>query len=300
MISINTNYGSLFASKSAGATQKTMNMAMERLSSGLRINNAKDDAAGQGIAMRLSAEIRSMEVASRNSSDAQSMIDTAEAAHQAVISLLLQMREIAVQAANIKSYDYGLGRPHADNTVLNAEVIALEREIKSIAESTEFAGVNLGTSIAVKFQIGTGNGDTITHTFKDFDLSAVGIEIDDYNSNYSSETHGVGFIQLINVSTTSDANRTAFTALATLDAAISVISTRRGELGALSNRLSSTIANLDNIGINLSSARGRIQDTNFVTETSNLAKSQIMQQAATAMLAQANASKGSVLTLIRG
>ena len=100
MISINTNYGSLFASKSAGAAQKTMNSAMEKLSSGLRINNAKDDAAGQGIATRLSAEIKSIEMASRNASDAQAMIDTADGAHQEVHNMLLRMRELAVQAAN--------------------------------------------------------------------------------------------------------------------------------------------------------------------------------------------------------
>ena len=269
MISINTNYGSLFASKSAGAAQKSMNTAMERLSSGLRINNAKDDAAGQGIATRLSADLMGLEMASRNASDAQSMIDTAEAAHQEVHNMLLRMREIAVQAANGTLSD-------ADRTALNEEVTALETEITSIADNTSFAGVNLGTSTAVKFQIGANNGDTLDHTFKDFDATKIGANVD--------------------VLTTGSAGA----AVSTLDAAISLVSTRRGELGALSNRLSSTIANLDNIAVNLSSARGRIQDTDFAKETSNLAKSQIMQQAATAMLAQANASKGSVLTLIRG
>ena len=268
MISINTNYGSLFATKSAGAAQKTMNTAMERLSSGLRINNAKDDAAGQGIATRLSAEIKSIEMASRNAADAQAMIDTADGAHQEVHNMLLRMREIAVQAANGTLST-------ADRTALNAEVTALETEITSIADSTAFAGVNLGTSTALKFQTGTGNGDTIDHTFKDFDATTISADVDVLSTG------------------------SAGNAVSTLDAAISLISTRRGELGAISNRLSSTIANLDNIAVNLSSARGRIQDTDFAAETSNLAKSQIMQQAATAMLAQANASKGSILTLIR-
>ena len=268
MISINTNYGSLFASKSAGAAQKTMNTAMERLSSGLRINSAKDDAAGQGIATRLSAEIMGLEMASRNASDAQAMIDTAEAAHQEVHSMLIRMREIAVQAANGTLSD-------ADRTALNAEVTALETEITNIADNTAFAGVNLGTSTAVKFQTGTGNGDTIDHTFKDFDATTISADVDVLSTG------------------------SAGNAVSTLDAAISLISTRRGELGALSNRLSSTIANLDNIAVNLSSARGRIQDADFAAETSNLAKSQIMQQAATAMLAQANASKQTVLALIQ-
>ena len=269
MISINTNYGSMYASKSASAAQNTMNVSMERLSSGLRINSAKDDAAGQGIAMRLSAEIMGLDMASRNASDAQSMIDTAESAHQEVHNMLLRMREIAVQAANGTLST-------ADRTALNEEVTALETEITSIADNTSFAGVNLGTSTAVTFQIGTGNGDTLSHTFKDFDKTKIGADVA--------------------VDTVTNAGN----AVSTLDAAISLVSSRRGELGALSNRLSSTIANLDNISVNLSSARGRIQDTDFAQETSNLAKSQIMQQAATAMLAQANASKGSVLTLIRG
>ena len=268
MISINTNYGSLFASKSAGAAQKTMNSAMEKLSSGLRINNAKDDAAGQAIATRITAQIMGLDMASRNASNAQSMIDTAEAAHQEVHSMLLRMREIAVQAANGTL-------EAADRTALNEEIGALEEEITAIADNTTFAGKNLGTSQAVSFQIGTEKGNSLAVTFKDFDATVIGADVA--------------------VNTVTNAQN----ALDSIDNAISLISTRRGELGALSNRLSSTIANLDNISVNLSSARGRIQDTDFAQETSNLAKSQIMQQAATAMLAQANASKGSVLTLIR-
>ena len=269
MISINTNYGSLFASKAAGAAQKTMNSAMERLSSGLRINNAKDDAAGQGIATRITAQVQGLQMASRNASDAQSMIDTAEAAHQEVHNMLLRMREIAVQAANDTLGD-------SDRTALDAEVSALEKEIKSISDNTTFAGKQINTSTQTVFQVGTANTNTLTVVFKDFQTTAISADV------------------------TVASSGTARSALAKIDAAISTISTRRGELGAASNRLSSTIANLDNIAVNLASARGRIQDTDFAEETSNLAKSQIMQQAATAMLAQANASKSTVLTLIRG
>ena len=268
MISINTNYGSLFAAKSASASQSDMNKAMERLSSGLRINYAKDDAAGQGIATRLSAEIKGLEMASRNASDAQAMVDTAEAAHQEVHSMLLRMREIAVQAVNGTLQS-------ADRTALNTEMTALETEITKIADNTTFGGVNLGTSGVVVFQVGPAKGTTITHTFADFDAASLSLSGD------------------VNTATK------AANAISLIDDAISLVSTRRGELGALSNRLTSTIANLDNIAVNLSSARGRIQDADFAKETSNLAKSQIMQQAATAMLAQANASKGTVLTLIQ-
>ena len=268
MLNINSNYGADFAAKAARSTNNSLNTAFERLSSGSRINFAKDDAAGQGIAMRLSAEIQSIQMASRNASDAQAMIDTADGAHQEVHNMLLRMREIAVQAANGTLST-------ADRTALNEEVTALETEITSIADNTSFAGVNLGTSTAVTFQIGTGNGDTLSHTFKDFDKTKIGASV------------------------AVDTVTNAAAALTLLDNAISLVSSRRGELGALSNRLSSTIANLDNISVNLSSARGRIQDTDFAVETSNLAKNQIMQQAATAMLAQANASKGTVLTLIQ-
>ena len=183
--------------------------------------------------------------------------------------MLLRMREMAVQAANGTLSD-------ADRTALNTEMTALENEITKIAGNTEFAGIDLGTSKAVTFQIGAGNNETLEHTFKNFDAANLSL-----TSSVATATAATGTISIV-------------------DAAISLVSTRRGELGALSNRLSSTIANLDNIAVNLSSAKGRIQDTDFATETSNLAKSQIMQQAATAMLAQANASKSTVLTLIRG
>ena len=268
MLNINTNYGAAFAAKAAKSTNSALNTSFERLSSGFRINSAKDDAAGQGIAGRLSAELVSLQMASRNASDAQAMIDTADSAHQEVHNMLLRMREIAVQAANDTLGD-------SDRTALNAEVTALEKEIKSISDNTTFAGKNINTSTQTVFQIGTLNTNTLTVVFKDFQTTAIGADV--------------------NVGTSSGAR----TALATIDAAISTISTRRGEFGAFSNRLSSVIANLDNIAVNLASARGRIQDTDFAEETSNLAKSQIMQQAATAMLAQANASKGTVLTLIQ-
>ena len=269
MLNINTNYGAAFAAKSAKSTNNALNTAFERLSSGSRINFAKDDAAGQGIATRLSAEIASLNMASRNASDAQAMIDTADGAHQEVHTMLLRMREIAVQAANGTLSD-------SDRAALDSEVTALETEITSIAANTSFAGTNLGTGTAVKFQIGTKSGNVLDHTFANFNTATLGADV--------------------SVSTVAK----AAVALGKIDAAISTASTNRGTLGALSNRLSSTIANLDNVSVNLSSARGRIQDTDFAQETSNLAKSQIMQQAATAMLAQANASKGSILTLIQG
>lgn len=269
MLNINTNYGAAFAAKAAKSTNSALNTSFERLSSGSRINFAKDDAAGQGIAARLSAELMSTNMASRNAADAQAMIDTADGAHQEVHNILLRMREIAVQAAN-GTLD------QADRKALDEEVTALETEITSIADNTTFAGKNLNTSVAVTFQIGAGNGDELDVTFKDFDAAKLDVDV-----TVGSEAE-------------------AKAAIDDIDDAISLVSTRRGELGAFSNRLSSTIANLDNISVNLASARGRIQDTDFAQETANLAKNQILQQAATAMLAQANASKGTILTLIQG
>ena len=268
MLNINTNYGAAFAAKAAKSTNSALNTSFERLSSGSRINSAKDDAAGQGIATRLSAELVSLQMASRNASDAQAMIDTADSAHQEVHNMLLRMREIAVQAANDTLGD-------SDRTALNAEVTALETEIKSISDNTTFAGKNINASTQTVFQIGRANTNTLTVVFKDFQTTAIGADIE------------------------VDSASSARSALATIDNAISTVSTRRGELGAFSNRLSSTIANLDNIAVNIAAARGRIQDTDFAAETSNLARNQIMQQAATAMLAQANASKGTILTLIQ-
>ena len=267
MLNINTNYGAAFAANAAKKTQNSLNTAFERLSSGMRINSSKDDAAGQGIATRLSAEVKSLQMASKNASDAQALIDTADGAYQEVTNMLLRMREIAVQASTATV-------SKADRAALDAEVGALELEITRISDSIQFGGITLA-GVSQTFQIGTVSGQTVSHVFNTFAAADLSADVD--------------------VTSTGS----AVSAISALDDAISTVSTRRGSLGALSNRLSSTIANLDNIAINLSAARGRIQDTDFAKETSNLAKSQIMQQAATAMLAQANASKQTVLALIQ-
>jgi flagellin len=270
MISINTNYGALFASKAARSAQTTMDQSMERLSTGKRINYAADDAAGQGIATRMTGEIQGLAMAARNASDGQSLIDTAEGALQEVHTLLLRMRELSVQAANSTT-------SAADRTALNTEVTALETEITRIGDNTTWGGIKIlnSTANAFIFQVGADKGENISVTIKDIDAA------------HLSLAGGVD--------TVTNAGKN----LSLVDQAISLVSTRRGELGAISNRLSSTVANLDQIRVNLSSSRGRIQDADFAKESSNLARTQIMQQAATAMIAQANASKGTVLTLIQ-
>jgi flagellin len=284
MISINTNYGGIFAAKASSQSQGLVDTAMERLSTGKRINKASDDSAGQAIATRLTAEIEGLAMASRNVADAQSMVDTAEGAMQEVHSILLRMRELAVQSANGTLTDSD--RDHTD-----AEFQQLEAEITRISDNTKWAGKglldgSLSTS-AVSFQIGEGANQTIAVTVANVAASTIGAV-----GTAGSVVTSLGAADL-------QSSSNAQVAIQSVDAAIASISTERGKLGAVSNRLESTMNNLDQINLNLSASKARIEDADFAAETGNLAKGQILQQAATAMLAQANASKQQVLTLIR-
>ena len=287
MISINTNYGGIFAAKASSQATLRVDQAMERLSTGKRINHARDDSAGQAIATRLAAEIEGLAMASRNVADGQSLVDTAESALVETHALLLRMREVSVQAANGTLSD-------ADNTALNAEFQQLVAEIDRISDNTSWAGTkllngdstgNANTSATFAFQAGVNNttADTISVDISNADAATLGVFVDNSGNN--------------NITLTDATNAGA--AIVAVDAAIAAVSTERGKLGAVSNRMSSTMANLDQITVNLTASKGRIEDADFAAETGNLAKGQILQQAATAMLAQANASKQQVLTLIR-
>ena len=278
MISINTNYGGIFAAKASSQSQVMIDQAMHRLSTGKRINNARDDSAGLAIATRLTAQVEGLAIASRNAADGQSMLDTAEGALKETHTLLLRMRELAVQSANgtLTNND----RLHTD-----AEFQQLEAEILRISDNTKWAGQALldgtldgttGGNTGATFQIGENANQKIT-------VSIAGMDPTDLSLNTNT------------VSTAANAQ----TAITAPDTAIATVSTERGKLGAVSNRLTSTMNNLDQVNINLSNSKGRIEDADFASETGNLAKGQILQQAATAMLAQANASKQQVLTLIR-
>ena len=275
MISINTNYGGLYASKAASESQRTLDTAMERLSTGMRINYAKDDAAGQAISTRLTAEVQGLEMASRNAADAQSMIDTAEGALQETSSLLLRMRELAVQSANGTMIQ-------SDRDALDAEFQALEAEIDRINTNTSWAGISVFDGNAKTFQVGTkaGGANYLEHTIGDMAPGTIIDQISGADADILTQAK-------------------AQSTITEVDEAIGRVSVERGKLGAVSNRLSSTMANLDQVAVNLSASQGRIQDADFAAETSNLAKGQILQQAATAMLAQANASKQNVLALVR-
>ena len=285
MLNINTNYAASFAANAAKQTSRGLDSAMEKLSSGTRINYAKDDAAGQAISTRLTAEVQGLAMASRNASDGQSLIDTADGALAESHNLLLRMRELAVQSANGTMAS-------ADRAALDAEVGQLVNEVERIAQNTTWAGNNLLEGNSFTFQVGTANSTAskITIGVDDTRAIALGLVTDgDADGDFDA-----GEVRAVGVAT----QATAQGAIDTIDTAIGKVSAARAELGAYSNRLSNTMANLDQIAVNLASSNGRIQDTDFATETSNLAKNQILQQAATAMLAQANASKNSVLTLV--
>jgi flagellin len=277
-LSVATNTGALMAQAAASSVNKEMEKSMARLSTGQRINSAADDAAGVAIASRLSSEIRGTNQAIRNSMDAQALIDTAEGAHSEIENILQRMRELAVQAANDTN-------DSTDRTNLDTEFHSLMDEIDRIADVTEWAGQSLlnGSVTTYTFQIGSGTATA----------DSVAVTIDTMATSVIGTTANVSALGL---STLASADY----AIDVLDEAIQSVNSQRATLGAYSNRLDHTVANLTNVSSNLQAGLGRIQDADFAAETTNLAKTQILQQASTAMLAQANASKQNVLSLLQG
>jgi len=277
-LSVATNTGALMAQAAASSVNKEMEISMARLSTGQRINSAADDAAGVAIASRLSSEIRGTNQAIRNSMDAQALIDTAEGAHSEIENILQRMRELAVQAANDTN-------DSTDRTNLDTEFHSLMDEIDRIADVTEWAGQSLlnGSVTTYTFQIGSGTATA----------DSVAVTIDTMATSVIGTTANVSALGL---STLASADY----AIDVLDEAIQSVNSQRATLGAYSNRLDHTVANLTNVSSNLQAGLGRIQDADFAAETTNLAKTQILQQASTAMLAQANASKQNVLSLLQG
>lgn len=263
-----------------------MNKAMERLSTGKRINSAKDDAAGQTISARLTAETQGLVIASRNAADSQSLINTAEGALKETHTILLRIRELSVQAINGTLM-------FLDRDALDTEAKLFFYEVERIATNTKWGGINiLDGSGNFTFQIGFKNtsSDRLTVNISDMGSHPLGLTTDnsgDGRFGAGDSMHGLEQVAW------------AESLLNAVDTSIERVSTERGKLGAASNRLDSTIANLNQIRANLSASKGRIEDADFAVETGNLAKSQILQQAATAMLAQANASKSSILALVK-
>jgi len=278
-LAIATNTAALNAAASASSVNRDMETSMARLSSGKRINSASDDAAGVAISSRLSAEIRGTDQAIRNSLDGQALIDTAEGAHKEIENILQRMREVTIQAANDTNNTQ-------DRANLQAEVEAMTTEIDRIAGTTTWAGANLmnAATSEFSFQVGAATGTQNQIAVKIHKMNATGLSV------------GTGSASSIDVST--DVKARSGTDL--IDTAIKDVNIQRSKLGAVSNRLNHTVNNLTNISSNLSAARGGIEDADFALETTNLAKNQILQQASTAMLAQANASKQNVLSLLQG
>jgi flagellin len=283
-----TNNAALNAAASASSVNRAMETAMARLSSGKRVNSASDDAAGVAISSRLSAEIRGTDQAIRNSLDGQALIDTAEGAQKEIENILQRMREVAVQASN----DTNNGQDRAN---LQAEMDAMLTEIDRIAGTTTWAGANLmdasaGTTFS--FQVGSATGAK----------NQIAVTIGAMNGDgLSLSTTGTSDISVEESGAAAgDADDEARASIVLIDAAIQQVNVQRSELGAVSNRLNHTVNNLTNISSNLSAAKGGIEDADFALETTNLAKNQILQQASTAMLAQANASKQNVLSLLQG
>jgi flagellin len=265
-LSINTNLLSLNAQRNLGTSQMSLATSMQRLSSGLRINSAKDDAAGLAIAARMDAQIRGINVAIRNANDGISLAQTAEGALSTVTDALQRMRELAVQAQNGSNGT-------SDRANLDTEYQQLSAEITRIAAQTKFNGIAIvgAGAGAQTFQVGANNGDTLT-------ITTVAV------------TTGAGGV------TTAAA---ASTAVAAIDTALDTITSNRATYGAAMSRFSMAISNLSISGENQTAAKGRIMDADFAAETANLSRSQILQQAGTAMVAQANQQPNLVLNLLR-
>jgi flagellin len=271
MTVINSNSAALRAQNGTRLANMALQTSMARLSSGLRINSASDDAAGLAISSSMTSQINGMNTAISNANDGISMAQTADGALNEVTNMLQRIRELAVQSSSGTYSD-------DDRTNMNAEVTALTSQITDILSNTKFNNVNLfdgtaGTSGSVSIQTGADSGDTVTLSFA---------KLTDTTSATS-------------VATTTAAG----TAMTTVDAQLKTINTARATLGASESRLNSVVNNVTNNVTNLTDARSRIEDTDYSAETTNLAKAQILSQAATAMLAQANQSQQGVLKLLQ-
>jgi flagellin len=271
MTVIGTNVSALRAANASTTAQMSLSKSIDRLSTGKRINSAADDAAGNAIATRMTSQIRGLNQATRNANDGISLVQTAEGGLNEIVNMVQRVRELAVQSASGT-----LGT--SDRTNLQAEVTALTSQINDVANRTTFNGVSLLNVATPPIAIQTGTAASETVNVSTFDVTAT--------------TLGIG---TLSIATAGDAS----TALTTLDTALTTLTTNQANLGASQNRLQATVSSLVNRATNLSEARSRIQDANFSEESTNLARSQILSQASTAMLAQANQSQQGVLSLIR-
>jgi flagellin len=263
---INTNILSLNAQRNLNNSQGALQTSLQRLSSGLRINSAKDDAAGLAISERFTTQIRGLNQAVRNANDGISLAQTAEGALSEVTNNLQRIRELAVQSANATNSD-------DDRLALDAEVQTLIEEIGRVAGAASFNGVQLlDTAATLTFQIGANNGDTVTVDTVDVDTVIAG-----------------------DVTSVANAN----TMMDAVDTALDTVNSTRADFGAVQNRFESIVRSLQTAAENLSASRSRIMDADFAAETAALTRAQILQQAGVSVLAQANASPQSVLQLLQ-
>ena len=275
MAAINTNVMSLVTQNNLNKSQSSLSTAIERLSSGLRINSAKDDAAGQSIANRMTAQIKGLTQAARNANDGISLTQTAEGNLNEINNNLQRIRELAVQAASDTNTT-------DDRVSIKTEIAQRISEIDRITNTAKYNGIDLlKGSASISIQVGANtSGD---------DAISIGT-----NALISSSSTDLG-VNALDVTTATNAT----TSIASIDAALKKVDTARSNLGAIQNRFESTITNLNNTVNNLSSARGRIQDADYATEVSNMSKAQILQQAGTSVLSQANQVPQTVLSLLR-
>ncbi len=294
MTVIATNISSLRAANASTKAQMDQSMSMERLSTGKRINSAKDDAAGLAIAASMTSQIRGMNQGIRNANDGISMAQTAEGALDEVGNMLQRMRELTVQSKN-GTYST------SDIANITAEQDALAAQIKSVITTTSFNGKPLfsSTAAAVDIQAGANTGDTVSLSFSDLSAAYTAAVADDPATAGTDESADATGSVLSSVVDFSTGKMKTGLSLETFDAAIGQVSSVRSDLGAAQNRLESAVNNLTSNATNLSDARSRIEDADFSAETTNLAKAQILSQASTAMLAQANQSQQSVLKLLQ-
>jgi flagellin len=275
---INTNVSSLNAQRNLQNTSKSMDTSYTRLASGLRINSAKDDAAGLQISNRLTSQISGLDQGNRNANDGISLAQTAEGAMDEVTGMLQRMRTLSQQAANGSNST-------ADRTAIGAEVTALKSEIDRISTDTTFGGTKLlDGNYAGSFQVGADANQTIGFSLTGFSFKFTAI----------ASSAGVSETSVSSVATQSDAQEF----MKTIDSVIAAVDGKRANLGAVQNRLDSTVRNQSNVAENLSAARSRVRDADFATETANMTKQNILQQAASTILAQANQRPQSALSLL--
>ena len=292
MAVVNTNIGASLAQAALVKNQRSLDTAMEQLSTGSKINSAADDAAGLAISTRMTSQINGLNMAVKNANDAINMVNTAEGALIEMTTMLQRMRELALQAANGTT-------DTNDRSYLDSEYKALYAEIDRIADNTEWNGrtildnsANGNASGFVEFQVGMDTGQVITVDFGNF-TNVTG------SGTFASFVSAGATAGTISATTTSQAQLKASAAIGAIDTALDAISNQRATLGGVANRLTHSVDNLTNIRTNAEATRSTIIDTDYAASTTELAKAQIIAQAGTAMLAQANQLPQTVLALLQ-